>query len=350
MLNTRSLEIWLETASRRGILAHLAGSGPVEHSDDLLCQRSVYRIRGEIYALVKVQGNELLLVYSPRGNTACRFEGTRKTHGGMDFQFCPLQHENAVRLRKLLPHTAPRVHKGREASFGTGDRLGIASPGHIHGVSSFRVFPVFAQQSAWELERISRDFGEVVDAATWAVFRERYEEPWGADGDHLKTEDWVRKARSAGCTMITADVSDYIREKYAYVNLQEVRADFSAMPEEQKKVVDVLLKKKALKIKQEVLIRFSEEELVRTACVYREALERAARLYRACLEESGDVDFELSIDETAFPTSLLAHQYISMEMQRMEVSLYSAAPRFVGSFQKALDYEGELRGGALHNR
>ena len=340
-LDTRSLDVWLETASRRGVLSRLAGSGPVEHCNDMISPRSVYRRKGETYALMRVHEHDLLLVLT-RGNTACHFEGKSKTHGGMQFIFCPLQHENAVSLREALPHTAPRVHRGDEASFGTGDRLGIASPGHIHAVSGFRVFPVFAQQSARELELTCRSFEEVIDAATWAVFREGYNGPWGGDGDHLKTEEWVRKARSAGCTMITADVSDYIREKYAHAGLQEVRAAFGTMPREQKKAANSLLQKGTLTIERKVLIRYSEEELLRTVCVFGEALLHAAELYRACLEESPDVDFELSVDETAVSTTPIAHLYISMEMERMQVPLYSVAPRFAGSFQKALDYEGDL--------
>ena len=54
-----------------------------------------------------------------------------------------------------------------------------------------------------------------MDSASWAVFQEGFQRPWGADGDHLKTADWVRKARRLGYTMITADVSDYIKGDYA---------------------------------------------------------------------------------------------------------------------------------------
>src|SRR4030042_883158 len=70
--------------------------------------------------------------------------------------------------------------------------------------------PVPAQQSLRELTLTSRTYEEVLDASTWAVFREGWRDAWGADGDHLKTAEWVRRGLALGDTMITADVSDFI--------------------------------------------------------------------------------------------------------------------------------------------
>ncbi|NLE66737.1 MAG: hypothetical protein GX608_04870, partial [Lentisphaerae bacterium] len=58
---------------------------------------------------------------------------------------------------------------GLRRSFGFGDRLGLATPGHIDAVKSSNFAPVFAQQSIRELARTKRQPGEVMLAASGAV-------------------------------------------------------------------------------------------------------------------------------------------------------------------------------------
>ena len=70
------------------------------------------------------------LVVAGTGKAAGRFEGNRVG----EVKFCPLSTDNAQALRETFPWTAP-VPIGRRASFGTGDRLGVAAPGHPRGFS-----------------------------------------------------------------------------------------------------------------------------------------------------------------------------------------------------------------------
>ena len=56
----------------------------------------------------------------------------------------------------------------------------------------------------------------------------------------------------------------------------------------------------------------------------------------------GRFDFELSIDETATPTTPQAHVFMARESSRRGVAISSLAPRFVGEFQKGIDYIGDV--------
>jgi hypothetical protein len=53
-------------------------------------------------------------------------------------------------------------------------------------------------------------------------------------------------------------------------------------------------------------------------------------------------ELELSIDETRQPTSLAEHYMIASECRRRGVELISLAPRFVGEFEKGVDYKGDI--------
>ena len=91
-------------------------------------------------------------------------------------------------------------------SAGTGDRLGVATPGQAAAFGANPgIFPVLAQQSARELMRTGRSFGDVVDAATLGVLASGWRTGYGADADHLKSIADIDAGIEAGCTMFTAD-------------------------------------------------------------------------------------------------------------------------------------------------
>jgi hypothetical protein len=53
-------------------------------------------------------------------------------------------------------------------------------------------------------------------------------------------------------------------------------------------------------------------------------------------------DLEMSVDETDTPTSVYEHFLVVNELQRLGGPVVSVAPRFVGKFQKGVDYMGDL--------
>ena len=92
---------------------------------------------------------------------------------------------NAAALRRHFPWTAPVSLRNRRSTIGCGDRLGLASRGHIRAARKFEVSPVLAQQSMRELSMTGRTFQNVVDDAVFMVYECDYREGFGADGDHL---------------------------------------------------------------------------------------------------------------------------------------------------------------------
>jgi tagaturonate epimerase len=307
--------------------------------------RSPVEHAGAVFALAATDAGPRLLVAGSDG-AARGFEVTERLGTGRTtVHVCPVHHANADRLRAMLPHAAPSPLSSREATFGTGDRLGLAGPGHLAAFRRFAASPVLAQQSLRELTLTSRTYEDVLDASTWSVFREGWREPWGADGDHLKTEEWVRRALALGFTMITADVSDFIRGEWASRSDAEALAQWQTLDAGFRRGLEERYLGSATPLDSGEGVRFAPAELARTALVYGDAVEHAARLYRACVAEKGEgrFDFELSIDETATPTTPQAHVFMAREASRRGVAVASLAPRFVGEFQKGIDYIGDVR-------
>ena len=244
----------------------------------------------------------------------------------------PLNHKNAVVLRKLFPFTSPTRVLGFERSFGVGDRLGIATPGHVRLFEKYDAYPVLAQQSVREITLTNRSFEDVLDAASFSVFREGFKKAWGADGDHLKTEKDVKYALSLGFTMITLDCSEHIRNDVTDDNAPPLPQNYS------EKYLG-----KEFDIGEGIRLSFTETELKKMAAIYGNAITFAVNIYNKFFKKGKyKADFEISIDETTAPTTPLQHYFVARELIDAGVSFATLAPRFCGEFQKGIDYIGDL--------
>ncbi len=91
-------------------------------------------------------------------------------------------------------------------------------------------------------------------------------------------------------------------------------------------------------------IVFDEHTLLKAAVKYGRAIAFVAGMYRHLQKAAGKQPFELevSVDETEQPTSHAEHVYIASELTRLGVQWVSLAPRYVGRFEKGVDYIGDL--------
>ncbi|HEC92413.1 MAG TPA: hypothetical protein ENI51_05390, partial [Candidatus Atribacteria bacterium] len=136
-------------------------------------------------------------------------------------KICYLNYHNLNLLREIFPHLNPSFC-GLRTSFGTGDRLGIATPAHLQAFAGKDIFPVLAQQSVREMERTERNWQRVLDDAIWGCFEAGYLGPFGADADHVKEIADLKEAVDCGYSMFTLDPSDHIRKDLSKLNKREI--------------------------------------------------------------------------------------------------------------------------------
>lgn len=281
--------------------------------------------------LIRTSGKDLLAAAGPLAEA---FSGEDRR----GVRLCPCSHENRLALNQLLPYTAP-VAFGREgATFGFGDRLGFANPAQVRVVRDSYIRPVLAQQSLRELTLIGRDLPAVIDVAAWAVFREGYRRGYACDGDHLKTLEEVLHAVEAGCSMVTLDCSLVLKEQRR--SAVEWESLYAALPQEVR-AEDALFYLENPRV-QALGLRFTPAVLGELHAVYDGVTELCQNVYEnAILTADHPIDLEVSLDETVETTSPEAHYYVADRLERAGVFVTSIAPRFVGEFQKAIDYIGD---------
>jgi hypothetical protein len=259
---------------------------------------------------------------------------------------CPTDHANAVALRTALPFAAP-VRLGLRKSIGCGDRLGLATPGHVRAVRKGSMAPIFAQQSIREMTRTLRTPEEVMCDATWGVFQEGWRQGFGADADHLKTLDDVDRCVAAGFVFYTVDPGDHVDNAADGDDSATLRQKVEALPWDVLEASFDDLRRTYLGREFDVgdfAVTLSEEELLRAAAKYGQAVAHTVRMYRRVADQMGDRPFELemSVDETETPTTIPEHYFVASELNRLGVEWVSLAPRYIGRFEKGVDYIGDL--------
>lgn len=286
----------------------------------------------EDHKVYMVNRSEEIFLVAP---SALGFVGIAFPEAGENYLICELEHENAVKLRELFPFTAPSPVLKKDRTVGVGDRLGIASYGHIKVFEKYDAYPVFAQQSIRELNLTERSYDDVLDCVSFAVFREDFTRPFGADGDHLKTFSEIEYALSSGYTMITLDCSEHIKNTSS-LSEEELSALYAVPKEVEKRYLDKSFTVGNLEIS------YAKADLARISATYDKAIEYAASVYRRYFDgKTNPPDFELSIDETSTPTTPAEHFYIADRLWNEGVVPATIAPRFCGEFQKGIDYIGD---------
>lgn len=247
---------------------------------------------------------------------------------------------------------------GLAPSFGYGDRLGIATPGHIraHLQTGGPVRAILAQQSVRELLRTRRSCAEVVKAAQSAVDECGFNQSWGADADHLKEFGDIDAFVAAGYSFFTIDPSDHVVDEADSMDQDRLRQAFAGVRDQ----VGWIEGFEGLDadLGQGARISIDPESLARCAVKYGRAvnfsLDMARAIDRSCRDASLAYEIEVSVDETTRPTTLAEHWIIASQLLDSGVDLAALAPRYVGGFEKGIDYIGDPgdfeRNAAAHAR
>ena len=291
-------------------------------------------------------GAKRLVVVADDESAFRGFAGTTERTNGQVRLVADTTPENAQALRSALPWLTPSRF-GLHTSVGFGDRLGLATPGHVRALKTVGgpINPVFAQQSIREMGRCHRTPRNVLDDATWGAFQAGWTTPVGGDADHLEQLEDIDDTVAAGFVFYTldpkAEVDPEAEHADAAVIHQKVEAlDWPSLDS------DLATFRKSyvghrIDLEHEA-IELDEESVVRAMAKYGPSLAHAMAMYRRLREKGIDCEVEFAVDETDYPTKPAEHVVVVSELQRLGMDFVSFAPRFVGRFEKGVEYIGDL--------
>jgi tagaturonate epimerase len=342
MLEARELVAPLSGHEAETAAGELAGISRL-----MIYPRSIVAKDGRVYFIGRRGAEKLLCILSRQDSAGFRGE-TADAAQGCKLTLCARDTANASALAAALPYLNPQC-LGVCRSIGMGDRLGLATPGHIRAVRGSGVRPVLAQQSIREMTRTGRTAGQVMEDALWGVFEEGFRDGFGADADHLKSTADLDVTLAAGFRMFTIDPGEYVDNAAGQESIAVLADKLKEIPWADLETTEADCRKAFLgpphRVGYDLDLAFDEETLLRAVVKYGRAVVHAKRMHRhlALAAAGRPFELEMSVDETDSPTTPHEHYYIAHELKRLGVPVVSLAPRFIGAFEKGIDYKGDLR-------
>lgn len=290
------------------------------------------------------EGGRHLTVTAKNASDLAAFSGDKGTCEGAYHLVGPLSPENAAALRAEFANLRPAL-LGSQRSIGTGDRLGLATPGHARAFQTFGpgVAPVFAQQSIREMDRLGRDIQSVIDDATFGCVEAGWEGAVGADTDHIKTEEGIDRGLAAGFTMFTLDPGDEVVDPDEASGGVDAHVPWAALEDDESSLLRRYSGKR-IDLGGDSLV-IGDDDLRRAAVKYGKTIVRTMQMARHVLDNAGrEVEIEVAVDETDLITSFVEHYYLAAELQRLGLKWVSLAPRYVDGFEKGVEFLGDPAG------
>jgi hypothetical protein len=274
------------------------------------------------------------------------FAGTIQTENGKAHLRAAATADNARALRSALPWLTPSRH-GLHTSAGFGDRLGLATPGHVRALNAVGapIRPVFAQQSIREMGRCHRTPRNVLDDATWGAFQAGWTAPVGGDADHLEELDDIDDTAAAGFVFFTLDPKAKVDPDAEHADPATVKAKVEALDWSGLDTDLAAFRRRyagrRIELEHDV-VELDEGSVLRAMAKYGPSLAHAMAMYRRLVEKGFDCEVEFAVDETDYPTRPAEHVVVVNELKRLGMEFVSFAPRFVGRFEKGVEYIGDL--------
>ena len=314
--------------------------------------KSIQSFKNILFFIGREKVNKYLFILFEdiKNSLVAEFDGTMlisESESGVLLKKCEMNNHNRVLIQKYFHFTNPVVI-GLSNSFGFGDRLGLANAGHIRSLNGSNFKPILAQQSIRELTRTNRTPDEVMDAAVWAVFQEGYTDGFGADADHLKTTEDIDLMVKSGFKMFTFDPGEYVQNEADLLNERELDEkihliNWAGLNITFEQILKLYPGKETI-FSDALKIKPNENEFKRALVKYGNALAHIKKLYDYLKStySNYESEVEVSVDETESVTSPFEHFFIANELKRMNIEFISLAPRFVGEFEKGIDYRGDI--------
>ena len=243
----------------------------------------------------------------------------------------------------------PVTTLGLDPSFGFGDRLGVATPGHVASMkrAGSGIKPIFAQQSVREMTRTQRTPEQVMGDAVRGAKEAGWTDVQGADADHLKTREDVDRTADAGFVFFTIDPSGEVDTHADDYSSDQLKQKFAAVSGEFPWVRDKTYEGQTITLGNGTKIVLDSLVVQKAAVKYGMAIKHACSLAKyiahAATTRNQPYEIELSVDETPQPTTLAEHYIIAEQYLKSGIKLVSLAPRFIGEFEKGVDYKGDLK-------
>lgn len=234
---------------------------------------------------------------------------------------------------------------GLRRSFGFGDRLGLAAPGHLAAVRRFSIAPVLAQLVPREIARSGVPAADWLASTARAVAASHVTRAWGADAHGVKTEADVEQMATAGATWFTLEPSAFIENRADSLTPALLAEELAVLGKEGILPAGWIASQagRRLDLGAGAELTPDPDALGRAAVKFARALHHAQRLARHVSTHSrhSPCDLELALVECAAPATPAEHLFLALEARRRGLPLTALALRWDAGIEPAAEFSGD---------
>ncbi|MBE2213750.1 MAG: hypothetical protein IAE82_07760 [Opitutaceae bacterium] len=235
---------------------------------------------------------------------------------------------------------------GLRRSFGFGDRLGLATPGHVAAARRFSVAPVFVQLAPREIARSGMSAATWLDATTRAAAAAAFTRDWGADANGVKTEADVEHMAAAGLTWFTLDPSAFIENRADVLPPDALAEELAVLGKEGILPPGWITSHvgRRFDLAPDLSLAPDLDSLGRAAVKFSRALHHAQRLARhvSAHARHAPYDLELALVECSTPATPVEHLFVGLEARRRGLPLTALAMRWDAGLEPAAEHAGDV--------
>jgi len=277
------------------------------------------------FALVEKDG-AMQLVAAVQGESALaekwKAEGVLQ-QDGLQIYLLGMNANNWALVRRYIKWTAPTACGVRGIS------LGIKFPGETDRSAVLAEFknrqirPVLADATPEVLTEAGRNFLNLTDEATKAVFAANWRNGYGANATGLTTEEDVVKALLYGYSMVGFDASDKIVRENTQLSDEALTKKFEGFPLEFQAAVNASYLNVEFQVGKHK-ITFTPEQVHRIVLEYGEVIMHVQYIYNSYLKSTPwPIDFELCVKRADRGLTPQEHYLIANELERNGVKITS---------------------------
>lgn len=242
---------------------------------------------------------------------------------GFKIYFLGMNANNWALVRRYIKWTAPTACGVKGISLGIKSTAETDRSVVLAEFKNRQIKPVLADATPEALTKAGRNFLNLTDEATKAVFTTNWRNGYGANATGLTTEEDVVKALLYGYSMVGFDASDKIVKENTKLSDEALTKKFEQFPMEFQAAVNASYLNVEFQVGKHK-ITFTPEEVHRIVLEYGEVIMHVQFTYNSYLKSTPwPIDFELCIKRDGRALTPQEHYLIANELERNGVKITS---------------------------
>ena len=185
----------------------------------------------------------------------------------------------------------------------------------------------------------------MLDDATWGAFQAGWTDPVGGDADHLEQLEDVDATAAAGFVFYTLDPKANVDPEAEHAEPAAIRKKVEAL--DWTGLDSDLEGFRSRYVGQRVdlehqAVELDEESVLRALAKYGPSMAHAMAMYGRLMEKGDRLRGRVRRRRDGLPDQAREHVIVVRELKRLGMDFVSFSPRFVGGFEKGVEYIGDL--------